>query len=75
LRGKTDISSGLVRTPGITIEENMTRKKYILIGGVIGSIAGGYIPMLFGVDSISVSLLCSVIGGFLGIWGAYKFFG
>ncbi|MGV8058741.1 MAG: hypothetical protein AB2L12_12065 [Smithellaceae bacterium] len=41
----------------------------------IGSIAGGYAPMLFGADSISASLLGSTIGGLLGIWGAYKLSG
>jgi len=53
----------------------MSRKKFIMIGMVIGSIAGGYAPMLLGVDSISASLIGSAIGGFLGIWGAYKFYG
>ena len=53
----------------------MSRKKFILIGAVIGSIAGGYAPLLFGADSISVLLIGSTIGGFLGIWGAYKLYG
>ena len=50
----------------------MSRKKFIMIGMVIGSVAGGYAPMLLGADSISVSLIGSAIGGLLGIWGAYK---
>jgi hypothetical protein len=50
----------------------MSRKKFIMIGMVIGSVAGGYAPMLFGADSISSSLIGSAIGGLLGIWGAYK---
>jgi len=50
----------------------MSRKKSIMIGMLIGSIAGGYAPMLLGADSISMSLLGSTIGGLLGIWGAYK---
>jgi hypothetical protein len=53
----------------------MSRKKFIMIGMVIGSIAGGYAPVLLGIDSIFVSLVGSVIGGFLGIWGAYKLYG
>jgi len=53
----------------------MSRKKFIFIGVVIGSIAGGYVPLLLGADSISASLLGSTIGGFLGIWGAYKLYG
>ena len=53
----------------------MSRKKCIMIGMVIGSVAGGYAPMLLGADSISASLIGSAIGGFLGIWGAYKLYG
>jgi hypothetical protein len=52
----------------------MSRKKFILIGVVMGSMVGGYAPMLFGADSISVSLLGNAIGGFLGILGAYKLY-
>jgi hypothetical protein len=50
----------------------MSKKKFIMIGMVIGSIAGGYAPMLLGADSFSASLIGSAMGGFLGIWGAYK---
>jgi hypothetical protein len=46
-----------------------------MIGMVIGSVAGGYAPMLLGADSISASLIGSVIGGLLGILGAYKLYG
>jgi len=53
----------------------MSRKKFIIIGMVIGSIAGGYAPLLFGADSISASLIGSTIGGFIGIWGAFKLYG
>jgi hypothetical protein len=53
----------------------MSRKKCIMIGMVIGSVAGWYAPMLLGADSISVSLIGSAIGGLLGIWGAYKLYG
>jgi phage tail tape-measure protein len=52
----------------------MSRKKLILLGMVVGSIAGGYLPALFGIDEIMVSLLGSFIGGILGIWIGYKFF-
>jgi len=50
----------------------MSRKKSIMIGMVIGSIAGGYAPVLLGADSIFMSLIGSTIGGLLGIWAAYK---
>lgn len=53
----------------------MSRKKFIMIGMVIGSIAGGYGPILLGADSIYASLIGSAIGGCLGIWGAYKLYG
>jgi len=53
----------------------VSRKKFIMIGMVIGSIAGGYGPILLGADSITASLIGSAIGGFLGIWGAYKLYG
>jgi hypothetical protein len=51
----------------------MSRKKMIMLGMVVGSIAGGYLPALFGFDELMVSLLCSFIGGILGIWIGYKF--
>jgi len=34
----------------------MSKNKFIMIGMVIGSVAGGCAPMLFGNDSISASL-------------------
>ena len=42
---------------------------------VIGGIAGGYAPMVFGADSIFASLIGSAIGGFLGIWVASRLYG
>jgi len=50
----------------------MSRKKMIMLGMVIGSVAGGYIPTLFGMDDLMVSLLGSTVGGFLGIYVAFK---
>jgi hypothetical protein len=50
----------------------MSRKKMILLGMVVGSIAGGYLPALFGFDGLMVSLLGSSIGGIIGIWIGYK---
>ncbi len=45
-------------------------KKTILIGATIGGIVGGYIPTLFGDNSVfsGWSILGSMIGGLVGIW-------
>lgn len=49
-------------------------KKVIMLGMVFGSIIGGYIPTLFGASIFSFSsIIFTAIGGFLGIWVAYKF--
>ena len=40
----------------------------------LGSIAGGYLPALWGGDLISFSsVLLSTVGGILGIWLGYTF--
>ena len=51
----------------------MSRKKLILLGMAVGSVAGGYLPALFGLDDFMVSLLGSFFGGIIGIWMGYKF--
>ena len=53
----------------------MSRKKLIMLGMVAGSIAGGYLPALFGFDGLMVSLLGSTLGGMIGIWIGYTFSG
>jgi len=51
----------------------MSRKKKIILGMFVGSIAGGYLPAIFGSDELSmISLLGSLVGGIVGIWIAYK---
>jgi hypothetical protein len=52
----------------------MSRKKMIMFGMVVGSVAGGYMPALLGVDdsSMMISLLGSLIGGILGILIAFN---
>ena len=51
----------------------MSRKKIIMLGMVAGSVAGGYLPALFGLDGLMASLWGSFIGGIVGIWIGYKF--
>jgi len=53
----------------------MSRKSFIMICMIIGSVAGGYAPLLFGAESLYASLAGSTIGGLLGIWGGFKFYG
>lgn len=51
----------------------MPSKFLILVGMTIGSIAGGYLPVLFGEDIFSyISVLTSGIGALLGIFIGYK---
>ena len=48
-------------------------KRVIMLGMIIGSTIGGYIPTLFNVEAFSFfSLLGTGVGGGLGIWLAYK---
>jgi uncharacterized membrane protein YeaQ/YmgE (transglycosylase-associated protein family) len=54
---------------------NMPRKKLIMLGMFAGSIAGGYLPSLFGSEGVMISLLSGFIGGLIGIWIGYKLSG
>ncbi len=48
-------------------------KKVIFLGMLFGSVIGGYIPTLFGVDMFSIySIIGSALGAFLGIWLSFK---
>jgi len=48
-------------------------KTFIMTGMVLGSLAGGYAPMLWGGSVFSMSsILLSAVGGFAGIWAGYK---
>jgi uncharacterized membrane protein YeaQ/YmgE (transglycosylase-associated protein family) len=50
-------------------------KKTIMLGMIIGSTVGGYLPTFFGSDAFSfTSVICTFIGGALGIWLTYKMF-
>lgn len=40
---------------------------------LVGSVAGSYIPVLFGADGFSViSILGGIIGAFVGAWVGYR---
>jgi len=51
----------------------VSSKSLIMIGLVVGSIVGGYVPALWGAGGLSIaSVLTGGIGGLLGIWAGYK---
>jgi hypothetical protein len=51
----------------------MSRKSIIMIGMIVGSTAGGWVPTLFGAGAISfTSIIGGLVGGILGIWLAFK---
>lgn len=51
----------------------MSQKSLIMLGMVVGSVAGGYVPVLFGASLFSItSLIGNALGGIFGIWAAYK---
>jgi hypothetical protein len=52
----------------------MSGKSVVMTGMILGSIAGGYLPVLFGVSLFSFSsIIWTAVGGFLGIWISYKY--
>ena len=49
------------------------QKKFIMLGMVVGSFAGGYIPLIWGDSAFSMSsILFSVVGDIIGIWADFK---
>ena len=50
----------------------MSRRKYIMLGMILGSVGGGYLPSILGFDGLMVSLLGSTVGGLIGIWIAFR---
>ncbi len=51
----------------------MSDKQLIWLGAFVGSTAGGFLPLLWHASLLSVSgIICSAIGGLLGIWLAWK---
>ncbi len=51
-------------------------KQVVLIGALVGSTVGSFIPMLFGDNDLlsGWSILGGMLGGFLGIWAAVKLY-
>ena len=48
-------------------------KKFIMLGMVLGSFAGSYIPVIWGDSAFSMtSLFFGALGGIIGIWDGYK---
>jgi len=59
-------------TPTATIGA-MTSKPLLMIGMVVGSTVGSFLPALWGAGWLSfASVICSGIGGLAGIWLAFQ---
>ncbi|MDO8639080.1 MAG: hypothetical protein Q7R43_05895 [Candidatus Daviesbacteria bacterium] len=51
----------------------MSSKTLIFLGMFVGSLIGGYIPVLFGDSMFSyLSVITSALGALLGVWIGYK---
>lgn len=49
-------------------------KSLVMLGAIVGSTAGGYLPVIFGLSSFSfTALLTGLLGGLGGIWLVIKF--
>lgn len=45
----------------------------VILGMIVGSIIGGYLPSFFGINMFSyTSVVISGIGAILGVWIGYK---
>jgi hypothetical protein len=48
-------------------------KKFIMLGMVVGSLVGSYIPSIWGGSVFSMSsIFFAAVGGLAGIWVSYK---
>ncbi len=62
-------------TAGEKTEDALMRKGPTYIGGFVGGLIGSFVPSLWGAGALSVSsLVFFMIGGFFGIWIAYRLF-
>lgn len=51
----------------------MSPKYAVMLGMTLGSIVGGYLPVLLGASALSmISVFTGTIGSIIGIWIAYK---
>jgi len=51
-------------------------RRYVWTGVIIGSTVGGMVPMLWGDDMFSyASVWLSAVGGAVGLWAGYRFYG
>jgi len=51
----------------------MSSKTAVMIGMVLGSTIGGYLPSFFGISAFSfIGIVGNVVGGIVGIFIAYK---
>ncbi len=47
-------------------------KKFVYLGAFIGSVLGGYLPVLWGDDAFGgMSIFLGFVGGIVGIWAAF----
>ena len=64
----------MVSTVDLT-EEELVRKGPTYTGGFVGGTTGSFIPSLWGAGQLSLSsVVFFMIGGFVGIWIAYRLF-
>jgi len=51
----------------------MSSKTIVMLGMIIGSTIGGYVPLIFGISLFSfTSAIFSALGGLIGIYITYK---
>lgn len=52
----------------------MSRRSLYFLGATIGGTVGGLLPGLWGASDFSGwAILLSMLGGFAGLWAAYKY--
>ena len=51
----------------------MNVKPFMTVGMILGSVAGSYLPLLWGASLFSLSsILLGAVSGIFGIWAGYK---